>query len=213
MEKRMKRIITTIVIALLCGMAIHGENRLVTVNDGPDHKKQVFELRDTIINGKPVTDTLSITTYESNTESAAESSSHVYHESFTGRTFDNWIDRNGGETLVALTAIVFSLGMPLLIVIAVLYFRHKNRKAQYRLVEQALAAGQPLPEDFFRRTDTTDIHAKGIKNICTGAGLCLFLWFLTGKFNVASIGLLIMFTGFGQLIIYYTRPRKKDDQQ
>lgn len=82
---------------------------------------------------------------------------------------------------------------------------YKNRKAKYRLVEQALASGQPLPENLFKEADSTDIRSKGIKNVFVGIGLFIFLWAITEEFGLGCIGLLVMFTGFGQLVIYYTQ--------
>ena len=58
------------------------------------------------------------------------------------------------------------------------------------MVEQALASGQPLPEHLFKDTESIDTRSKGIKNVFAG------------------IGLLIMFTGFGQVVIYYTQQHK-----
>ena len=37
---------------------MQGANRTVTENDGQGNKKRVIELRDTVINGETVTDTL-----------------------------------------------------------------------------------------------------------------------------------------------------------
>ena len=38
-----------------------------------------------------------------------------------------------------------------------------------------------------------------------GIGLFIFLWAITEEFGLGCIGLLVMFTGFGQLVIYYTQ--------
>ena len=84
------------------------------------------------------------------------------------------------ETVIAVTAIVFVFGLPLLIIFVVFFFRYKNRKAKYRLAEQALASGQQLPENFFKEAAATDIRSKGINNIFVGIGLFIFLWAITG---------------------------------
>ena len=47
---------------------------------------------------------------------------------------------------------------------------------------------------------TEDIRTKGIKNIFIGIGLFIFLWAITENFGVGCVGLLMMFTGFGQLV-------------
>ena len=108
--------------------------------------------------------------------------------------FNNFGDAVGGGILVAIISIIAIFGMPVFIIFVVFFFRYKNRKARYRLAEQALAAGQPLPED--QRT-------QGIKNTFTGIGLFIFLWAITGEFGIGAIGLLVMFMGLGQWLIGY----------
>ena len=60
----------------------------------------------------------------------------------------------GGGILVAIIAIIAVFGFPVFILFVVFFFRYKNRKARYRLAEQALAAGQPLPAEFIRENKT-----------------------------------------------------------
>ena len=59
----MKRIIFGLMLAMMFCTLVQGANRTVTENDGQGNKKRVIELRDTVINGETVTDTLSIMTY------------------------------------------------------------------------------------------------------------------------------------------------------
>jgi hypothetical protein len=117
------------------------------------------------------------------------------------------LDMTDGNTMTAvisITAITCTFGVPLLIVLVVFYFRYKNRKAQYRLAEQAIASGQPLPPDFFGKVNSErSMFNKGVQNTSIGIGLFIFLWAITGNFGVGTIGLLIMFMGLGQLVIYY----------
>ena len=97
---------------------------------------------------------------------------------------------------------------PVVLIILIFYFRNKNRKRKYLLLQQALANGQPLPKEAFKEIAMPDNRTKGFKNIGLGIGLFIFIWALTGEFGLACVGLLIMFIGFGQLAIYYTRPDK-----
>ena len=110
--------------------------------------------------------------------------------------FNNFGDAVGGGILVAIISIIAIFGMPV-------FIRYKNRKARYRLAEQALAAGQPLPEEFIRENKSTDQRTQGIKNTFTGIGLFIFLWAITGEFGIGAIGLLVMFMGLGQWLIGY----------
>ncbi|MCI1648360.1 MAG: DUF6249 domain-containing protein [Bacteroides sp.] len=208
----MKRIILALITALTICSLIEAKGRTVTETDSLGNKKRVIELRDTTINGKAMIDTLSITTYDNNAGTDNRSNSDSSDWKHQKNDFDLGFDLTDGdtsETIIAVTAIIFVFGLPLLIVMTVFFFNYKNRKAKYRLAEQALASGQQLPENFFQKVDKVDdIRTKGIKNIFVGIGLFIFLWAMT-NFGIGCIGLLIMFTGFGQVVIYYTQESGK----
>ncbi|WP_277122867.1 DUF6249 domain-containing protein [Bacteroides ndongoniae] len=204
----MKRILLLLgLMAAIC-LGIQAGNR--TVTDSVNGKKRVIELMDTVINGQLTIDTLSITTYEGSGTSSDDDETY-HHSSGSGL---QWVGFNFGdkapETVIAMTAIIFVFGLPALLIFIIFYFRYKNRKAKYRLAEQALASGQQLPPDFFKEVENRDLRSRGIKNIFLGIGLFIFLWALTGEFGLGCIGLLIMFTGFGQVVIYYTQPERNN---
>ena len=109
----------------------------------------------------------------------------------------------------------------LLIYSFILILNSTEGLALYRLPLKH-ATGQPLPEGIFKDTLPQDYRTKGIKNICTGIGLFIFLWAITDEFSIGCIGLLVMFTGIGQWIISrnqqherpedpFTRPTHKDE--
>lgn len=210
----MKRIILGLMLAMAFCTWAQGKHRTVIENDDRGNKKRVIELKETVVDGKTLTDTLSITTYENGSETAE---SDYYGQDDRKRKRIDWdwdefdLGKHTSETAIAITAIVFVFGLPLLIIFVIFFFRYKNRKAKYRLAEQALASGQQLPENFFKEAAATDTRSKGISNIFTGIGLFIFLWAITGRFAIGCIGLLIMFTGFGQLVIYYTLQQKDGD--
>ena len=214
----MKRIILALMVAMLFCTLAQGTNRTVTENDSLGNKKRVIELRDTVINGKAVTDTLSVMTYDNSASSNNNndnSGNWKHHQSNLGWDFPGFDlgDSVTAGMVVSVTAIVFVFGLPLVIIFLVFFFRYKNRKAKYRLAEQALASGQPLPENFFKQTDIDNsTYNKGIKNIFTGIGLFIFLWAITGEFSLGCIGLLIMFTGFGQLVIHYSQQKNNEEK-
>lgn len=114
----------------------------------------------------------------------------------------------GSDDIVSIIAIIAVFGLPAVIVFIAFYFKYKNRRAKYKLVEQALAAGQPIPEDLFHSKAQTHTLQKGITNAFTGVGLFIFLWAITGKFSIGCIGVLIMFMGLGQIAIHYTQNGK-----
>jgi predicted PurR-regulated permease PerM len=116
-------------------------------------------------------------------------------------------------TALPIAALIVVFGLPVFIVFITLYFKYKNRKAKYRLVEQALAAGQPLPESVFNEKAGNGILQKGITNVFTGIGLFIFLWAVSEEFSMGCVGLLIMFMGFGQIVIHYTNNKKEEAKQ
>lgn len=201
-----------LMLAMMFCTLVQGANRTVTENDGQGNKKRVIELRDTVINGETVTDTLSVMTYENGAGSSNAPEKWRTHHS-SGMDWNGFdLGSKTSETVIAVTAIVFVFGLPLLIIFVVFFFRYKNRKAKYRLAEQALASGQQLPENFFKEAAATDIRSKGINNIFVGIGLFIFLWAITGEFGLGCIGLLVMFTGFGQLVIFYSQQKKNEEK-
>lgn len=101
----------------------------------------------------------------------------------------------------AFFVLLLVFGFPIFVIFITFYFRYKSRRERYKLVEKAIAAGQPIPEGILKESLNTDTQAKGIKNMCLGVGLFIFLWAITDSFALGCIGLLIMFTGLGQWLV------------
>lgn len=126
--------------------------------------------------------------------------------------FNHFGSAVGGGILVAIIGIIAVFGLPVFIVFLIFFFRYKNRQARYRLAEQALAAGQPLPEGLINESKPTDQRSTGIRNTFTGIGLFVFLYAITGEFGIGAIGLLVMFMGIGQWLIDYKHENKNRDR-
>ena len=95
---------------------------------------------------------------------------------------------------IGFLAVLLIFGTPILIVALALYFNYKNRKNRYRVIEKAIESGQPIPQEFLKTTINKDTQNKGIKNICLGLGLFIFLWAMT-NFAIECIVLLVMCNG------------------
>ncbi len=202
----MKRIILFFFVLLAIGLSIQAINRIVTLNDSINGKTVLIELRDTNINGKVSTDTFSITTYDNDAGSQTSIDEWKDHDD----EWDwDWESTQDMGTFIAVISILSVFGLPVLVIFIVFYFRYKNRKAKYRLVEQALARGETIPANFFEK-EKEDMYIKGIRNVCSGIGLFIFLWALIG-FAIGCVGLLIMCTGIGQIIIY--RTQRNDEKE
>lgn len=192
-------------MVLACWTGAKAANRTVTAYDSLG-RQQTIVLTDTVIDGETVIDTLSVTTVMGSEDGTDTVNRNEWHVGWDRRV---WEGDDVPQMIVALAAIIFIFGMPVFIIWIIFYFRYKNRKAKYRLAEQALASGQPLPADFFKNVnlDKGDLRVRGIKNTCLGLGLFLFLWALTDLLGIGLIGMIIMLNGIGQLLIYYTQPK------
>ena len=179
----MKRIIIALMVAVtFCSLAM-AQNPTITQDN------------------KNSSDSTIVTEYTDIVDSSTVDTDYQSSSFDFGNEFPFNIDKgaiNGG-ILTGLVVIILIFGFPFFIVFIAFYFRYKNRKAKYRLMEQALATGQPLPE-----------------------GMFIFLWAITDEFSIGCIGLLVMFTGIGQWIISrnqqherpedpFTRPTHKDE--
>lgn len=157
------------------------------------------------------TDTTFVAEYEDIADTAGTGTSISHNLIDFDRADSFHFDTNFAEdVIIPIVGIIFGCAVPVLIVFFAFFFRYKNRKAKYRLVEQALASGQPLPEGIFNEVAYTDLRSRGIKNTFTGLGLFVFLWAITGSLGIGCIGLLVMFTGIGQWVTVLTKNDKKE---
>lgn len=153
-------------------------------------------------------DTLVLNAQETTTETETDAESKAQNVVVTN-TFDM------GE-LAGIIAIIAAFGTPTLIVFLVFYFRHKNQQARYHLIEQAIVAGQPIPEALFKEKENSlaNLFTSGIKNIFLGIGLFFFILLLTDEIGVASVGFLLVCIGIGQsLSDYLQRKRTAKENQ
>ena len=193
----MKRIIFVLMASMaLCSLTL-AQNKTIAAKDSVEKTKVTVTQNDNSADEEN-SDATSAAEY-TDTPDTSSSNTMSFNDDFPFQTKTN------GKGLIPIIAIVMGIGLPMFIVFIAFYFRYKNKKAQYRLVEQALAAGQPIPESMFKQNLDSDIRVKGIKNTFLGLGLFIFLWALTDEFGLGCIGLLIMFTGLGQLVIHYTQ--------
>ena len=189
------------------------ENVKVTLSKKTDTKADESNTTVTVI-GVDTTDMDTPAGKDANSVSSSGSShgkvGFTFESDDNALPFGNLSDMISGGILFSIIAIVAVFGLPVFILFVIFFFRYKNRKARYRLAEQAIAAGQPLPENFIRENRPADQRSQGIKNTFTGIGLFIFLWAITGEFGIGAIGLLIMFMGIGQWIIG-SKQQKTDD--
>jgi len=117
-----------------------------------------------------------------------------------------------GAIAIALPAIVLTLGMPIFIVLLVLWFGHKKRKQKLEIINTYLQANQEVPNQVLSAFDSeigSNSLRKGI--LLTGVGLGIFLGFSVGEeMTIAGIGLIPFFMGVARLFYWYIEERKHE---
>ncbi|MBR1940491.1 MAG: hypothetical protein IJ845_04050 [Bacteroidaceae bacterium] len=196
----MKRVILMMVAVLTMICTANAKERLVYQTDSITGERLVIEVYDTMRNGHAEVDTLSITRYP------AKNTSTVHYDYDDDDKELEQIERilNNGWGIVWITlATIFAIFvLPLLIIALIFYYRHKNRKAKYELAAKMIEKGEPLPADLEESVrGLSDMESRGIKNMCIGAAVTIFIWALTDSFGLACIGLIVLANGVSQYII------------
>jgi len=121
-------------------------------------------------------------------------------------------DSNGIQALVAIVAITLIFGMPVFIVIAVMYGRHKRRAMVHESVNKLIDSGQEIPPEIFEEATgaAKDPRKKGIMLVAVGLGLFAFLSAI-GDSKVGTIGLIPLMIGLAHIVIWKTDPNRNTE--
>lgn len=121
------------------------------------------------------------------------------------------------ELLIPIVAITFIFGGPivLIIAIAVLHYRSKNRRAQIKaeLTLKALETGRELPPEVLEQNSVETPEGnlrKGIKNIGLGVGIVAGFSFLVG-FDIGALGFVLVAVGTAQLLLWKLDKPKQNE--
>lgn len=119
--------------------------------------------------------------------------------------------------VVGFFAVVSPFLTGFLIVLIVLIFNYRNKRAKYRLMEKAIEAGREIPQSFFEETKPKKTPLQSAFTLIgTGIGLFLMLWFVAGH-DVAFVGAIPLLIGLGKLLAYkmenQTSKSEDNDQQ
>lgn len=118
--------------------------------------------------------------------------------------------------LVPITAIVFALGGPIFLLCFLITKRYQYRQWHQQSlndnIDKFLAAGRDIPPELLRTdeakaTDKLGNRDKGVRNICIGTGVLIFLTILTGL-DTGSIGFIWIALGVSQVLIWHLNQPK-----
>lgn len=120
------------------------------------------------------------------------------------------------ETVVAVTAIVFAIGLPFLLVFGVIWLLVRvigsRQRARYKLIELSLKQGMPLPDSFYQSEITTQEAKLRSGIVWIGWGVTIVVFFMFVDTPVFAFGLLPIFVGLSRLAAYNVG-RNKDSVQ
>jgi hypothetical protein len=108
--------------------------------------------------------------------------------------------------ILAIMAVSFTLGLPVIVTAIILYYKHRKRRQRDAVIEKFINSGKDVPAELLAswelHPDESDsrLH-QGIKLIAVSLGLYLFLHFSVGT-DVALIAAIPLFLGIARLIIW-----------
>lgn len=191
---------------ILCASA-NGQTRKEFQTDSLNNTVTVLELKDTVIDGEAVTDTLASTAYYPQEALTVQEAPAPQ------------VKASADYPIPAIIATIGIFILPIVLVGIFFAFRSKKKREQYRLIEKAMDSGQPISDSLIKfltkekEQNMSDSKASGIKKAFVGFGLFIFLWLLTSEIAVGSIGLLVMFIGIGQAVASRTLNPDKDNAE
>ncbi len=216
----MKRILITMTLLLTLGMSLeataqkhrHTPDTLLT-DSTSQHGIEAFS-DTTAIDSMSTTTTTTTTTTTYGT-----SYSHSYDIQA-----DNW--RDFVQSILAgvdgddIAGMLFVLGIlfilfvlaPVLIIIALFYFIHRNRKEKMRLAQMAVEQGQPIPDQLLndQPANVDEEYQKGLRQCFVGVGLMIFLGYAAGNIGF-GVGALVFCIGLGKVFASKTAGRKNNN--
>lgn len=142
-------------------------------------------------------------------------------QAFGGGNKENNDDEgtSGMDALIVIFCLftgIMILCSPLILVGFYLTLRYKARVRRQQVlnsnIDKLLAAGRDIPVEILRGDEPrgADEHgnlAKGIRNICLGIGLLIFLTVLVG-FDIGAVGFILIAIGSSQTLIWYLNKPK-----
>ena len=110
------------------------------------------------------------------------------------------------DAIVAIVAISFTLGLPIIVIAIILYYKHRKRRQRDALIEKFINSGKDVPAELLASwelhlDEPNKILHQGIKLVAISLGLYLFLHFFIGA-DIALIATVPLFLGIARLIIW-----------
>jgi len=114
-----------------------------------------------------------------------------------------------GALAIAIPAVVLIFGMPIFIVLLVLWFGHKKRRQKMEVINAYLQADREVPDQVLNAFDVGAKSSLRRGIMLTGLGLGILAAF--NGFNepeIGALGLIPLFIGLARLVYWFIEDRK-----
>lgn len=112
--------------------------------------------------------------------------------------------------LVAMTGMLASFGLPLLVIAIILIYKHKRNRLQQETILRLAEKGLPVPADLLRPPERSASPKAGLVLLALGIAISVFFW---ERGQPWSIGLIPGLMGLALLIAWKieSRPRGREE--
>ncbi|MCX6307611.1 MAG: DUF6249 domain-containing protein [Bacteroidia bacterium] len=117
--------------------------------------------------------------------------------------------------LIPIFGIVFTFLTPIVIILIIFLSKTKQEKYKNEVLKAAIEQGRELPTDFFKPAEKPkeSLLRTSLFFLAFGIGLSIFFYFFFAPqgdgWKFASIGLIFIFVGIGQMIAYLIEQKQK----
>lgn len=135
----------------------------------------------------------------------AEDKAALRHAIQDGIELDINADTSVSESIIAIVAIVLSLGMPIIIVAMALYAAYRKRKQRTELITTFVENNREIPSEILQNLDAFGGEKNNLQGGLIAIGLGLGLLFglgLLAGWEVGALGLIPFFLGLAKLLIW-----------
>ncbi|HEX4944716.1 MAG TPA: DUF6249 domain-containing protein [Usitatibacteraceae bacterium] len=114
------------------------------------------------------------------------------------------------EVVVAMTGMLAGLGLPLLVIAIVLFYKHQRNRMRQETILKLAEKGLPVPPELFRLPEHAPSPKGGLVLLALGIALSAFFW---ERGQPWSIGLIPGLMGVALLIAWKIDSRKADRRE
>jgi len=114
------------------------------------------------------------------------------------------------EAVVAMTGMLASFGLPLLVIAIVLIYKHQRNRMHQETILKLAEKGLPVPPELFQLPERSPSPKGGLVLLALGIALSVFFW---ERGQPWSIGLIPGLMGVALLLAWKIESRQRDRRE